>query len=867
MYPLDLFPVDRAVTEVVGDFLELGSLKPFSQLSELSTFASNQVYLQPTPPRVAWNQDMTRVSVDGEEVSLEDLRAGLKEKVKVLQSLIQNVTGQEDIPDWLQDPSLGSLTDDPRESLPGYGFLKDKRFQDAHIPVLEHLVDHPDWSIGELDNEGRWMWNIPAILRLFSTMGTIQETLLLLIRIVSSNRGTELSDTKISNSTSRLRNLNVHQGRLYNNGAYSKTTELMQLDSYLPCLLPEEISRPLVHYLATIRPIEQLLSRQIWDDSIAALYPTYLFLSCGRRLTSKDDSQILKEFFEKYCRADIGLNRWRQASASLRREFIDDYSLSSPRRSDVGMGHSTALSRRHYGQDQDTPSYATADALLEQSWVDSQFHALLGFSSCPPPTALRLRKSDDAIQKAVSLAIKEGIKDERGSLVEELLGGIGSAVREEVGNVMKEEVRRAVREEVQSTMRDEVRSAMREEFRMVVREEVKSLVREEVRRAFRSEDGRRLSQMEPSISPPGEEQGQSADQSADILVPNTSDPLTALLPSSPSSQLSYFSPSPSPPRQEEDDDELQEGGTPQGPTWQAGTNKRRLEADSDLYQEEGNDHHLRKRLRTIEVHSEQGSIPDSPAAHTSIMIMPEGRNKLFFSQKKLRPLERAYPLPTRNIGPAIVQGAFLNRQPVEEMRKKSHRLNKIMPAMQGICPACFILTGKRVKSLPVGSKGAGADESQHIPFKHCQFPQSRCPNMWEFISFRKMIKLKGGFHYCFSCGMPQNKNRNGLEPKCHEDWGENCSRAKLNTPVNPGTLVKGVCPWSGIIQASLFALFHDKMAMKALKEPPIGLQDPDQMSLAQWASWLNKDESEKGEYWKGLEVFLFKMAEYGYKGI
>ena len=314
----------------------------------------------------------------------------------------------------------------------------------------------------------------------------------------------------------------------------------------------------------------------------------------------------------------------------------------------------------------------------------------------------------------------------------------------------------------------------------------------------------------------------------------------------------------------------------QGPTQQASTNKRPLEAELYGDREEGNSHHLWKRPRTVEVHSEPPSIPDGPQPHTG--------NNSFFSQKKLRPLEPMLPLPTRNlghpgatqwqgaigpkeVGPAIVQGAFLNRQPVEEMRKKSHRLNKIMPAMQGICPACFILTGKRVKSLPVGSKGAGADESQHIPFKHCQFPQSRCPNMWEFISFRKMIKLKGGFHYCFSCGMPQNKNRNGLEPKCHEDWGENCSRAKLNTPVNPGTLVKGVCPWSGIIQASLFALFHDKMAMKALKEPPIGLQDPDQMSLAQWASWLNKDESEKGEYWKGLEVFLFKMAEYGYKGI
>jgi hypothetical protein len=35
------------------------------------------------------------------------------------------------------------------------------------------------------------------------------------------------------------------------------------------------------------------------------------------------------------------------------------------------------------------------------------------------------------------------------------------------------------------------------------------------------------------------------------------------------------------------------------------------------------------------------------------------------------------------------------------------------------------------------------------------------------------------------------------------------------------------------------------------------------MTVNEWAEWLNTDLHDQGEYWKGLEVFLFKAAERG----
>jgi hypothetical protein len=41
------------------------------------------------------------------------------------------------------------------------------------------------------------------------------------------------------------------------------------------------------------------------------------------------------------------------------------------------------------------------------------------------------------------------------------------------------------------------------------------------------------------------------------------------------------------------------------------------------------------------------------------------------------------------------------------------------------------------------------------------------------------------------------------------------------------------------------------------------LEDPSQMTLQAWSEWLNTDLTDRGEYWKGLEVFLFLVSAHG----
>ena len=173
-------------------------MKPFSQLCELSTFASHQVFMEPTVPRISWNQDMMAVSIDGELVVLDTLWEGLKTQVGAVKSLIFQVTGEANIVDWL---SCGPpVKDDPRNREPRYSFLEDRRLKGAHLPVLQRLVKHLDWKISSLDNKNRWVWHISSITWFFHYTMEIQKVIMPLIRVVSNDCGTELSNTKIANS-------------------------------------------------------------------------------------------------------------------------------------------------------------------------------------------------------------------------------------------------------------------------------------------------------------------------------------------------------------------------------------------------------------------------------------------------------------------------------------------------------------------------------------------------------------------------------------------------------------------------------------------------------------------------------------------
>ena len=239
---------------MVSDTCEPDSLQPFDQLLDLSKIATHLAFSEPTPPRIHWNQDLTAVAEDGEWVYLSALRQGVQSQLEGLRSYIYDITGEKTIPDWLNNSLSSPIKEDPRNTTPGYSFLDHRCFKDAHLPALAHLLGNR--RIGVVDHAGWFSFNAGAIQWFFKKTESIQHALMVLMRLFSNSRGTEMSDTKFQNSTSRRRNLNVILGQLYCIGAFTKTGNLTGHDSYLPCLLPKEFSQLVIYYLAAIHPMK-----------------------------------------------------------------------------------------------------------------------------------------------------------------------------------------------------------------------------------------------------------------------------------------------------------------------------------------------------------------------------------------------------------------------------------------------------------------------------------------------------------------------------------------------------------------------------------------------------------------------------------
>jgi len=137
---------------------------------------------------------MTVVEIDGEALSLGHLRKGIHWELDRLRSTILKITGEKDIRDWLEAP----ITDNTGERAVGHSFLNDKRFRQAPALVLKHLQKERKFMSRDL--AGKRVWETDALWKFFDDMERIQESLIVLIRIFSNNRGTGMCATSIRNT-------------------------------------------------------------------------------------------------------------------------------------------------------------------------------------------------------------------------------------------------------------------------------------------------------------------------------------------------------------------------------------------------------------------------------------------------------------------------------------------------------------------------------------------------------------------------------------------------------------------------------------------------------------------------------------------
>lgn len=181
--------------------------------------------------------------------------------------------------------------------------------------------------------------------------------------------------------------------------------------------------------------------------------------------------------------------------------------------------------------------------------------------------------------------------------------------------------------------------------------------------------------------------------------------------------------------------------------------------------------------------------------------------------------------PARSIGAGIHDRVQMVRDFTSRRLQKSARLSTIMTIIQGKCPICFIRLGQLHDHKP----WAGCDSSGNIP------------NLW--LGLKRSLKFEK-FTYCYSCALPQDRGWNREAPECHRSF----------------VFRKGVfCPWADFVYIAIWTLWHD-VNKRALMTAKFSLSSD--ISYEDFASWIGSEEQMAGEYFKGLEVFLWFSEEW-----
>lgn len=379
-------------------YLSLEQNSVFTAVTELQSFASSLAFKTVRPPRACWDREFTRVAIDKEILHLTKMRSGFRAMYDDAIRRLLDLTGRTDLEFKVTSDIQDSLSD----ATHGVSFLDDPRFQGAHNSVFRRFIEEPRWRVCTTDNEGNVIWNRAGIQRVYFDCEELVKLISTLVHTIPGlpARATEYSDTKIRNGAGRVRNLYFMLDNLYKIGMYTKTSNVMEHDSYIPSLFPTELRDLIVEYLVKVRPVEVLLWRVLGDEVAAYETNTYLLVCCGTKMTSDDVSSTLRKHTAEYMGASLGINAWRHLSVAVQREFIPSHFLTGgDRTTDSAANHSTEVARGWYGVLTDSLPRLTTDAMWEFNFLDRLWHDIVGFGENAPPAPIRLTyKAPSSIQ-------------------------------------------------------------------------------------------------------------------------------------------------------------------------------------------------------------------------------------------------------------------------------------------------------------------------------------------------------------------------------------------------------------------------------------------------------------------------------------
>lgn len=191
----------------------------------------------------------------------------------------------------------------------------------------------------------------------------------------------------------------------------------------------------------------------------------------------------------------------------------------------------------------------------------------------------------------------------------------------------------------------------------------------------------------------------------------------------------------------------------------------------------------------------------------------------------------------RGVGLSVQLDAQVAKRNKEMRMELVVKLDGILKKLGDKCPVCWMLGGQTVDRHRW--KDAGA------PFTACANRKVIRDLPWGpgWLPFKKSLTFHRKHAYCYSCGMPQQRNFNREEPESHLKWSQN---------VDPSC--RRGCPFSDIVALVMWIAFNHEPLRRVAWEH-FGLDQ--NITQSEFVLWAMEDEEDSSRYYKGLDLFIW----------
>lgn len=205
-------------------------------------------------------------------------------------------------------------------------------------------------------------WKRDALHRWLSSYSRMEE--ILLIRALKLGgapcRITEIASLCYCNTIDRdRRNLAAIANYLTFIVRYTKTGSVTQADHYIPHALDAFTASLLLHDLALVRPMAEIVAHVLYPDNIevAKLYKSRMFVNRDREFSTDRLTQTIGKMTETALGTKLTISSWRHISVAWRNALCPEVFMyidhpSQPRQERIGAlqaGHNTRTEDENYG--------------------------------------------------------------------------------------------------------------------------------------------------------------------------------------------------------------------------------------------------------------------------------------------------------------------------------------------------------------------------------------------------------------------------------------------------------------------------------------------------------------------------------------